>query len=95
MDNNALLTAIGMMVDAKLAAMEDRIVSKTQNVIFGMEEHLTFRMQGLEREMSLLNEVLAPFVKWSHSVEGEVRRIGSELAEVKQRLAKLENLNAA
>ena len=87
-ENN--LKALEFRFDTKLVEMEDRIVSKTQNVIFGMEEHLTFRLQGVEREMGLMNEVMAPFVKWSHAVEGEVRRIGSELAQIKQRLEKLE-----
>jgi hypothetical protein len=36
---------LGSRIDSKLTAMEDRIVSKTQNVIFQMEERINARFR--------------------------------------------------
>ena len=41
--------------------------------------------------MTLNNELLAPFIRWSHSVENEVIRLSAQLQDVQARLAKLEN----
>ena len=56
---------------------------------------LETKVDSIFRELNLQNELLAPFIRWSHQVENEVIRISVEIAEVKTRLAKLENPNAA
>jgi hypothetical protein len=82
--------------------LETRIMDKTQNVIFAMEERLNarfhrvdVRLERIEREMTLMNETLTPFIKWSHAVENDIVRVSEELIEVRARLAKLENPNAS
>jgi len=49
------------------------------------------RLDSINRELTLQNELLSPFIRWSHQVEEEVIRLSVELATVKNRLEKLEN----
>jgi DNA anti-recombination protein RmuC len=49
------------------------------------------KIDSVARELTLNNELLAPFIRWSHRVEDEVIRLSSELQTVQARLAKLEN----
>ena len=49
------------------------------------------KLDSVHRELTLNNELLAPFIRWSHSVENEIIRLSAQLQEVQARLAKLEN----
>jgi hypothetical protein len=75
----------------------EELLDKVQNLLFNMEGRMTsrfdaadVRLRSVQREQGITNESLAPFLKWSHQLEGEVVRLSAELAEVRQRLDKLE-----
>ena len=66
-------------IDSKLDRMDARLGS------------VETKVDSVHRELTLNNELLAPFIRWSHSVENEVIRLSAQLQEVQARLAKLEN----
>ena len=76
----------------------DQLLTEIQKLLEGMEQRIDGRFQLLDRkvesvraEVKLHNELLAPFINWSHRVEDEVIRLSAELHDVQARLAKLEN----
>ncbi len=68
---------------------EDRIIDKIQVLLLGMEEKTSVRFDRLEsrfdrvdtkldsvsRELALNNELMAPFLRWSHHVKDEIIRL--------------------
>ena len=90
MDNNELLDAI-----QKLLEGSEQRTSARFDTLENRFDLLETKVDSIFRELNLQNELLAPFIRWSHQVENEVIRISVEIAEVKTRLAKLENPNAA
>ena len=66
-------------VDGRLDKMDGRLGS------------IETKVDSVARELTLNNELLAPFITWSHRVEDEIIRLSAQLQEVKARLAKLEN----
>jgi hypothetical protein len=50
------------------------------------------QLQSMSRELALNNELLGPFIRWSHRVEDEVIRLSAQLQDVQSRLAKLEKV---
>src|SRR5712691_8230689 len=49
------------------------------------------KVDSVARELKLNNELLGPFIHWSHRVEDENIRLSAQLKEVQARLAKLEH----
>lgn len=90
MDNNEPLDAI-----QKLLEGSEQRTSARFDTLENRFDLLETKVDSIFRELNLQNELLAPFIRWSHQVENEVIRISVEIAEVKTRLAKLENPNAA
>jgi len=75
----------------------DQLLSEIQKLLEGMEQRtdakfaiVNTRLDSIHRELTLQNELLSPFIRWSHQVEEEVIRLSVELATVKVRLEKLE-----
>ncbi len=80
-------------VDARLDRMDsrlDRVEVRLDSVEVRLDS-LEIKVDSLHRELTLNNELLAPFIRWSHSVENEVIRLSAQLQDVQARLAKLEN----
>ncbi len=81
------------------------MIDRIQNMLLGMEERSNVRFDRVEarldsletkvdsiaRELKLNNELLGPFIHWSHRVEDEIIRLSAQLQEVQARLAKLEH----
>jgi hypothetical protein len=86
MDNDQLLTEIQRLLEG----MEQRTDAKFSNVDARLSL-IDTRLESMNRELALQNELLSPFIRWSHQVEEEVIRLSVELATVKVRLEKLEN----
>jgi len=79
---DARLDGVGVRldkVDGRLDKMDGRLGS------------IETKVDSVARELTLNNELLAPFITWSHRVEDEIIRLSAQLQEVKARLAKLEN----
>jgi len=77
-------------IDGKLQAMEGRIDGKFQ-VIDARLVTLDRKVDSVRAEVKLHNELLAPFITWSHRIEDEVIRLSSALQDLQARLTKLEN----
>ena len=80
-------------VDSRLDRMDsrlDRVDSRLDRVEVQLDS-LEIKVDSVHRELTLNNELLAPFIRWSHSVENEVIRLSAQLQDVQARLAKLEN----
>jgi chromosome segregation ATPase len=73
-------------VEGSLRSVEGRLSS-----VEGRLSSVEGKIDSVARELTLNNELLAPFIRWSHRVEDEVIRLSSELQAVQARLAKLEN----
>ncbi len=80
-----LLLGLEERIDGKFQRMEERIDGKFQRMeerIDGKFQHMDDKLQILDRkadsvraELKLNNELLAPFITWSHHIEGEVIRL--------------------
>jgi chromosome segregation ATPase len=77
-------------IDGKFQAMEGRIDGKFQ-VIDARLDTLDRKVDSVRAEVKLHNELLAPFINWSHRIEDEVIRLSSALQDLQARLTKLEN----
>jgi archaellum component FlaC len=83
-------------VDARFDAVEHRLGS-VETRLDGVEYRLgsvETKLDSVARELTLNNELLGPFIRWSHRVEDEVVRLSAQLQDVQARLAKLENPSA-
>jgi chromosome segregation ATPase len=80
-------------MDSRLDRVEvrlDRVEVRLDSVEVRLDS-LEIKVDSVHRELTLNNELLAPFIRWSHSVENEVIRLSAQLQDVQARLAKLEN----
>jgi hypothetical protein len=75
----------------------DQLLTEIQKLLEGFEKRtdakftiVNARLNSIDRQLTLQNELLSPFIRWSHQVEEEVIRLSVELATVKTRLEKLE-----
>ena len=73
-------------VDARLDNVEVRL-DKVEVRLGSVET----KVDSVARELKLNNELLGPFIHWSHRVEDEIIRLSAQLQEVQARLAKLEH----
>jgi len=80
----------------------DELLDKIQVMFLALEMRMDRRFDAMERRLDSMDRkltlhagVLSQIVKWSDLMEREVSRVSNELAEVQDRLAKLENPNAA
>src|SRR6266852_931036 len=73
-------------VDARLDNVEVRL-DKVEVRLGSLET----KVDSVARELKLNNELLGPFIHWSHRVEDEIIRLSAQLQEVQARLAKLEH----
>src|SRR6266567_1230662 len=73
-------------VDARLDQVDARL--EQVDVRLGS---LETKVDSVARELKLNNELLGPFIHWSHRVEDEIIRLSAQLQEVQARLAKLEH----
>jgi len=73
-------------IDARLDGVDARF-DKTDARLGSIET----KVDSVARELTLNNQLLAPFINWSHRVEDEIIRLSAQLQEVQARLAKLEN----
>jgi hypothetical protein len=69
-------------VDGRLDRMDSRLVS------------VETKVDSVRRELALNNELLKPFIGWSHQLEDEVIRLSAQLQDVQERLKKLEHPQA-
>jgi septal ring factor EnvC (AmiA/AmiB activator) len=80
-------------MDSRLGSLETRL-GVVETRLGSLETRLgsvETKLDSVHRELTLNNELLAPFIRWSHSVENEIIRLSAQLQEVQARLAKLEN----
>jgi hypothetical protein len=104
MDNEQLLDRVqnlllGMeeRVEGKLTAMEERIDRRFDAVDRRFDEMdskidlVDRKVESVRAEVKLHNELLAPFITWSHRIEDEVIRLSAALHDLQTRLAKLES----
>jgi predicted nucleic acid-binding Zn-ribbon protein len=93
MDNEQLIDRVQTL----LLGMEERTNVRLDKMDFrlgSLEARLgsvETKLDSVHRELTLNNELLAPFIRWSHSIENEIIRLSAQLQEVQARLAKLEN----
>ena len=73
-------------VDARLDNVEVRL-DKVEVRLGSLET----KVDSVARELKLNNELLGPFIHWSHRVEDEIIRLSAQLQEVQARLARLEH----
>ncbi len=80
-------------VDARLDSVEVRLdkVEVRLGQMDGRLGSLETKVDSVARELKLNNELLGPFIHWSHRVEDEIIRPSAQLQEVQARLAKLEH----
>jgi chromosome segregation ATPase len=81
-------------LNSRMDSLEDRLTGRMDS----LEDRLSRRMDTLDlkiesvrAEVKLHNELLAPFIHWSHRIEDEVIRLSAALQDLQTRLAKLEN----
>jgi hypothetical protein len=92
MDNEQLIDKVQTM----LLGMEERIDRRFDGVdrrLEGVEGRLgtvETKLDSVAREVTLHNQLLAPFIRWSHQIEDEVIRLSAQLQDVQARLKKLE-----
>jgi uncharacterized protein (DUF342 family) len=72
-------------IDVRLDRVEGRL-DKVEVRLVSVET----KLDSVHRELTLNNELLAPFIRWSHRVEEEVIRLSAQLQDVQARLKKLE-----
>ena|SRR5436190_927724 len=100
MDKEQLLDKIQNL----LLGMEERINTRfdgidnrldgIDNRLDGVDSKLRTldgKVESVRAEVKLHNELLAPFINWSHRIEDEVIRLSAALLDLQARLAKLEN----
>src|SRR5579863_6577017 len=97
MDNEQLLDRvqsllIGMeeRVEGRFTALEERI-DRRFDELDSKIELVDRKVESVRAEVKLHNELLAPFITWSHRIEDEVIRLSAALHDLQTRLAKLEN----
>ena len=73
----------------KMDARFDRVEGRLDRVESRLDSVET-KLDSVHRELTLNNELLAPFIRWSHRVEEEVIRLSAQLQDVQARLKKLE-----
>ncbi len=81
-------------IQTQLRLMEERNEQRMDTRFDTLERKvdlLEVKIDSLSREVRLNNELLEPFIRWSHQVENEVIRLNAALQDVQARLAKLEN----
>jgi hypothetical protein len=104
---DALGTRIGNCEDVvtRLAAKLDTVTADLLRVIVGngVELHnyiehrcnkLDEQLESIDRRLELHVGILSHLTEWSNKFETEMLRLSKELADVRVRLAKLENPNA-
>lgn len=72
-------------IDVRLDRVEGRL-----DRVEGRLDSVETKLDSVHRELTLNNELLAPFIRWSHRVEDEVIRLSAQLQDVQARLKKLE-----
>jgi hypothetical protein len=90
-------------VQTMLFGMEERIGVRFDGVhrrLDGVERRLEgvegrlgtveTKLDSVARKVTLHNQLLAPFIRWSHQIEDEVIRLSAQLQDVQARLKKLE-----
>jgi chromosome segregation ATPase len=93
MENEQLLDKVQNL----LLGMEERIDRRFENVdrrfdeLDSKIELVDRKVDSVRAEVKLHNELLAPFITWSHRIEDEVIRLSAALHDLQTRLAKLEN----
>ena len=107
MDNEQLLDRVqnlllGMeeRIDGKFKAIDRRFVEVDRRFdevdrrfdeVDSKIELVDRKVESVRAEVKLHNELLAPFITWSHRIEDEVIRLSAALQDLQARLAKLEN----
>jgi chromosome segregation ATPase len=100
MDNEQLLDRVqnlllGMeeRIDGKFKAVDRRFdeVYRRFDEVDSKIELVDRKVESVRAEVKLHNELLAPFITWSHRIEDEVIRLSAALQDLQTRLAKLEN----
>jgi archaellum component FlaC len=100
MDNEQLLDRVQTL----LLGMEERVdrrfdevdrrfdgVDRRFDEVDSKIELVDRKVESVRAEVKLHNELLAPFITWSHRIEDEVIRLSAALQDLQTRLAKLEN----
>ena len=80
-------------VDNRLDGVENRL-DGVENRLDGVDnrlQSLESKMESVSREFTLNNQLLSPFIHWSHRIENEIIRLSAELQDMQARLRKLEN----
>lgn len=100
MENEQLIERVQIL----LLGMEERTNTRLDKMDARLDkidvrlDKIDTRLDSLEgtlgsvaREVKLNNELLSPFIRWSHSVEDEIIRLSAQLQDVQARLKRLEN----
>jgi archaellum component FlaC len=106
MDNEQLIDKVQTMllgmeerIDRRFDGVEhrfdgvDRRLEGVDRRLEGVEGRLgtvETKLDSVAREVTLHNQLLAPFIRWSHQIEDEVIRLSAQLQDVQARLKKLE-----
>jgi archaellum component FlaC len=80
-------------VDRRFNGVDNRL-NGLDNRLDGLDSRLQTldgKVDSVRAEVKLHNELLAPFINWSHRIEDEVIRLSAALQDLQARLAKLEN----
>jgi hypothetical protein len=100
MDSEQLIDKVQVLLlgmeERLLARMEERNGPRFDKInarLDGVDarlDRLETKVDSLSREVRLNNELLRPFIAWSHQIEDEVIRLSAQLQDVQARLKKLE-----
>jgi len=80
-------------LDKRLDSMDKRL-NGMDNRLEGLDTRLRTldgKVESVRAEVKLHNELLAPFINWSHRIEDDVIRLSAALQDLQARLAKLKN----
>ena len=101
MDSEQLIDKVQVLLlgmeERLLARMEERNGPRFDKInarLDGVDarlDRLETKVDSLSREVRLNNELLRPFIAWSHQIEDEVIRLSAQLQDVQARLKKLES----
>ncbi len=81
-------------VEKRFSSMEERIEKRFSSMETTMGvgfQLVNTRLDSIDRRLELHAGALSHIVEWSNKYEEELIRMASELADVKERLGKLEN----
>ena len=80
-------------LDNRFTGLDKRLdgLDKRLNGLDTRLRTLDGKVESVRAEVKLHNELLAPFINWSHRIEDEVIRLSAALQDLQARLAKLEN----